>query len=469
MSDKKKYDLAIIGAGPGGYVAAIKASQMGKSVALIEKNLLGGTCLNIGCIPTKTLIASASVLHQVKRAAEFGIQTGPISVAYNQMKARKDTVVTKLRKGLEGLLKANHITIYHGSAQFESPFELKIIGKDNLYVSAEKIIIATGSFPLDIKEFPCDHLRILNSTSILELTEIPKTLAIIGGGYIGCEFASLFSELGTQVTILEALPSILTAQGSSIAQFMTQSFASKGIDIRTNTVVKSIENKKDHTQITLADGKTIDAAFTLVAVGRKVYTEGLMLEKAGLKCTEKGFLSTDEYMETDVRGIFAIGDVTGHWMLAHVASHQGLIAASNASGVQIKMHYESVPAVVFTSPEIATVGMTLEQALSANISITQGSIPFQALGKAQASIDIEGFTQIIADKKTGQILGATVIGHEASNLIAEMALAIQNELTLESVLETIHAHPTLAESWHEAAALALNSPINFPPKKHQEI
>jgi dihydrolipoamide dehydrogenase len=380
------------------------------------------------------------------------------------MKKRKDQVVLKIRTSLEGLLKSNKIAIYRGAAQFESPTQLKIMGEENLYLQAEKIIIATGSVPLDIKAFPCDHKRILNSTSILELTETPKSLAIVGGGYIGCEFASLFAELGVKVTILEALPTILAAQGSTVASFMTKTFTAKGIEIQTNVMVKHIENKGDHVHVTLADGKTLDADMALVSIGRKVYTDGLKLEKAGLQTTDKGVLQTDEKMETDVRGIYAIGDVTGKWMLAHVGSHQGIVAGSNAAGVSAKMHYESVPAVVFTSPEIATVGLTLEQATQAGYAATIGSFPFMALGKAQASMDTEGFAQIIADKKTGQILGAVVIGHEASNLIAEMALAIQNELTLESIIETIHAHPTVAEAWHEAALIANETPINFPPK-----
>jgi dihydrolipoamide dehydrogenase len=464
MTERKKHDVVVIGSGPGGYVAANKAAQMGKSVAIVEKGLLGGCCLNVGCIPTKTLIANASVYHQIKRAADFGITTGPVSFHYDQMKQRKDHVVQKLRSGVEGLLKSNKVTIYRGTAQFDSPHVLKVMGQDNLFIEADKIIIATGSIPLDIKAFPCDDKRILNSTSILELTEVPKSLAIIGGGYIGCEFASLFAELGVKVTILEALPTILTAQGQTVSQYMTKVFTAKGVTIQTNVAVKSIENRGNDVHITLADGSTLDADLALVSVGRKVYSEGLMLEKAGLKTTDKGVIETNDKMETEVPGIYAIGDITGKWMLAHVASHQGIIAASNAAGVEAKMHYESVPAVVFTSPEIATVGLTLEQAQQAGFNAVAGMFPFVALGKAQAAMDTDGFTQIIADKKTGQILGATCIGHEASNLIAEMALAIQNELTLDSVIDTIHAHPTVSESWLEAAAIANETPINFPPK-----
>lgn len=464
MSERKKYDIAVIGAGPGGYVAAIKAAQRGKSVALFEKEALGGCCLNVGCIPTKTLLSHAGIVHNIRKAASFGIETGPLSLHYDKMKARKDQVVSKIRSSLEGLIKSNQITIYRGQAQFESPHLLKIKGADSLYIEAQNIIIATGSIPLDIPAFPCDHDRILNSTSILELTQLPKSLAIVGGGYIGCEFATLFAELGTKVTILEALPTILAAQGQTVAQFMTKSMTARGIDIQTQVSVKTIENKKNQVHITLSDGKNLDADYALVSVGRKVYTDGLMLEKAGLSPNERGFIETNEKMETAVRGIYAIGDVTGKWMLAHVASHQGIVAASNAAGIDAKMHYEAVPAVVFTSPEIATVGLTLEQAQKAGHVATVGTFPFQALGKAQAAMETDGFAQVIADKKTGQILGAVVIGHEASNLIAEMALAIQNELTLESIMETIHAHPTLAESWHEAALMANETPIHFPPK-----
>lgn len=464
MTERKKFDIAVIGSGPAGYVAAIRAAQLGKTVALIEKGLIGGCCLNVGCIPTKTLIANTSILHSIKKAAEFGITTGPISFHYDQMKKRKDQVVAKIRNSLEGLLKTNKITIFRGNAQFESPSLLKVMGQDNLYIEAEKMVIATGSVPLDIKAFPCDHERILNSTSILELTEAPKSLAIVGGGYIGCEFASLFAELGTKVTILEALPTILTAQGATVSQFMTKAFKDRGVDVQTNVMVKNIENKKNHVLITLADGKTMQADLALVSVGRKVYTDGLFLEKAGLKTTDKGFLETNDQMETAVRGIYAIGDVTGKWMLAHMGSHQGVVAAMNACGREAKIHYESVPAVVFTSPEIATVGLTQEQATQAGYNAITGMFPFQALGKAQAAMETEGFFQVVADKKTGQILGAIAIGHEASNLIAEMALAIQNELTLDSVMDTIHAHPTLAEGWHEAALIANETPINFPPR-----
>ena len=245
---------------------------------------------------------------------------------------------------------------------------------------------------------------------------------------------------------------------------MTKVFTQKGVQIQTNVMVKGIENRGDFVEVLLSDGNKIEFDLALVSVGRKVYTEGLMLEKAGINTTDRGMIAVNEKMETGVKNIYAIGDVIGKWMLAHVAAHQGIVAGSNAAGLDEEIHYEAVPAVIFTSPEIATVGLSLEEALRAGYSATQSSFPFSALGKAVAALETEGFSQIVADSKTGQILGATVIGHEASNLISEMTLAIQNELDLESVIATIHAHPTVAESWHEAVLLAANRPINFPPK-----
>ena len=464
MIEKKIFDVAVIGAGPGGYVAAIRAAQLGKTVALIEKEFLGGTCLNVGCIPTKTLLANANVHHLIKRAEEFGITTGPVSIHYEKMKKRKDEVIQKMRGGIEGLIKSNKISLFRGTAHFESRRELKILGADHAFITAEKIIIATGSIPMDIAAFPCDHKKILNSTSILELTHVPTSLVIVGGGYIGCEFASLFAELGAKVTILEALPTILMAQGQTIAQFMTKAMMKRGIEIRTGAKVKAIQHHQEGVRVSLEGEEWIDAEKALIAVGRLPYTKELRLEKAGLSVTQRGFLDTNERMETEVADIYAIGDVTGKGMLAHVASHQAMVAAENACSYPSSIHYEAVPAVVFTSPEIATVGITPEKAQELGYNVTVGAFPFQALGKAQASLEQEGFTQVISDAKTGQILGAAVVGHDASNLIAEMTLAMQNELTLESILETIHAHPTMAESWHEAVAMALQRPIHLPPK-----
>lgn len=464
MVDQEDFDVIVIGAGPAGYVAAIKASQLGKKVALVEKGKMGGVCLNVGCIPTKALISHAQVLEKVMHAADFGITTGSVSFDYGKMKERKDQVVTKFVKSLEGLIGSHGVHILKGEAQFTGPKELKVKGAESKIIRGSAIIIATGSEPMEIAAAPCDHQKIFNSTSILEMQKLPKTLAVIGGGYIGCEFASLYAELGVKVVILEALSQIVAAQGPAISQVLTAAFKKKGIDVRTGVIVESTKALPQSVKITLKGGEVVETEAVLVAVGRKVVTQNLSLEKAGVVVNEKGMIAVNDKMETSVPGIFAIGDVTGKVMLAHVGSHQGIVAAINATGGDATMHYNAVPSVIFTLPEIAMVGLTLEQAGEKGYAAAAGKFPFQALGKAVAAGDTDGFAQIVIDKKTGQILGAQVVGHEASSLIAEPTLAITNELTAESMTETIHAHPTLPEAWLEAALLSIDTPIHFPPK-----
>lgn len=464
MAEKENFDVAVIGAGPGGYVAAIKVAQNGKRVALIEKEELGGTCLNVGCIPTKTLIANADVLKHISHAEDFGISVGKVSFDYKKMKERKDGVISGIRSSLEGLLKSNGITIFKGRGEFKTRTEIKIHGEKSQVIKADKTIIASGSTTLDIPAFPCDHKKILNSTSILDMTELPKTLVIVGGGYIGCEFASLYAEMGVKVIICEALSSILATQGEGIASFMTKAFTKKGIDIRTDVMVEAIDTSGDGVKVRLKGGEEVLGDKALISIGRKVVSEGLGLNNIGLKPTDRGIIEVNDKMETVIPGIYAIGDVTGKAMLAHVASHQGIVAGANAVGQEGSMHYNAVPAVVFTHPEIATVGMTLEEAKKAGYNAHKADFPFKALGKSQAAMETEGYATIVVDKETKEILGSQVIGHDASTLIAEMALAINNELTLDCVIETIHAHPTIAESWLEAALIANETPIHFPPK-----
>jgi len=467
--ERKEFDVVVIGAGPGGYVAAIKASQLGKKVALVEKDQMGGTCLNVGCIPTKTLIASALMLSRVQHASDFGIEVGSISFDYSKMKSRKDGVVDKIKKSLEGLIRSNGITILKGTAEFTSPNEIKVSGPSQEILHFQKAIIATGSEPLDIAAFPCDHVKIFNSTSILELSTLPKKIAIIGGGYIGCEFASLFKTLGVSVSLIEALPTILTAQGATIADVMTKTFTRKGIEISTGASVETIDRQGDGVLVHLKGKEPIAADIALIAIGRKVVSYGLGLEKAGVLTDSKGAIVVDETMKTNVPGIYAIGDVTGKFLLAHVASHQGIVAGSNACGQEAHIHYDAVPAVIFTNPEIATVGMSPEQAQASGLNISIGKFPFQALGKAVATMETEGFAQIITEKPSGKILGALVIGEGAASLIAEMALAMHNELTVECIFDTIHAHPTLPEAWMEAALLSVDTPIHFPPKAKKGV
>lgn len=467
-NEQQKFDIAVIGGGPGGYPAAIKAAQMGKSVALIEAGQLGGTCLNRGCIPSKALIAGAEALHRIKQAEEFGIHVENVSFDFSKMVQRKDRIVDKVRGGLEGLIAANKITLLKGFGKFVTPRRIKIQGEDNVEIYAEKTIIATGSEPRDMSAFPFDHKRIHDSTSMLEISKLPKKLVIIGGGVIGCEFASLYVEFGVEVIILEALERIIPMECTSVSTALTKAFKKRGISIETSVFVEGIENTGKGVVVKLAGGNTHEADMALVATGRKLNTSGIGLENAGVHIKENGLLDVADTMETNVPGIFAVGDIASKWWLAHVASHQGLVAASNAAGKPMRMHYNAVPSVIFTNPEIGTVGYTLEEAINKGYRATIGTFPFQALGKSQATFQTEGFAQVILDRETGQVLGAQVVGHEAATLVAEMGVVIANEMTLECVTNTIHAHPTIAEAWLEAALVAGEEPLHLPPKRKRK-
>lgn len=467
MADEDtKFDIIVLGGGPGGYPAAIRAAQLGKKVALIEAKELGGTCLNRGCIPSKTLIAGAEVLQKAKEAEEFGVMiSGPITFDYSKMVDRKDAVVTKVRKGLEGLIASNKIKLFKGFGKFNGPKEIKITGTDNAIIRGDKIIIATGSEPRNIPAFPFDWKKIHDSTSLLELRTLPKSLIIIGGGVIGCEFASLYNILGVEVTIIEMMPRIIPMESTGVSNALTKAFKKKGIKIETGVLVEKVETTPNGIKAVLPGGKTIEGDIALVSVGRALNTNSIALEKAGVKVADNGLIPVNEQMETSVPGIYAIGDIASKWWLAHVATHQGLVAADHACGHHARMNYDAVPSVIFTVPEIGTVGLSLEQAIDKGYKATVSAFPFQALGKSQAALQTEGFAQVVIDRETGQVLGAQIVGHEASTLIAEMTVAITNELTVESITETIHAHPTVPEAWLEAALLASDKPLHLPPQK----
>jgi dihydrolipoamide dehydrogenase len=433
-------------------------------VALIEAKEVGGTCLNRGCIPSKTLIANAEVLHKIQDAEQYGISVGEVTFHYDKMVDRKDGVVGKIRKSLEGLIGANKITLIRGYGKLTSPNTIKVMGEDNIEITADKIIIATGSEPRNIPAFPFDFKKIHDSTSLLEMRKLPKKLAIIGGGVIGCEFASLYSVMGVEVTILEMLPRIIPMEAEVVSTALAKAFTRKGIKIETGVKVEGIDTSGKGVKVLLGGGNSVDADIALVAVGRKLNTNDIGLEKAGIVPLDNGMIPVDEHMETHVSGIYAIGDIASKWWLAHVATHQGLVAANNAIGKHAVMNYNAVPSVIFTTPEIATIGLSLEAALEKGYKAVVGNFPFQALGKSQASLQTDGFAQIVLDKTTGQVLGAQVVGHEASTLIAEMGIVIANELTVECITETIHAHPTIAEAWMEAAFLGEDAPLHWPPK-----
>lgn len=465
--EKQKFDIIVLGGGPGGYPAAIRAAQKGKKVALVEAKDLGGTCLNRGCIPSKALIAGAEEWTRAQKAAEFGIHFNGLSFDYGKMAQRKDQVVNRMRKGLEGLISSNKITLFHGFGQFTSPRDIKVFGQDNALLTAENIIIATGSEPREIPAFPFDYEKIHDSTSLLALTALPKSIAIIGGGIIGCEFASLYASLGVSVVVIELLPRILPMEAQEISSALAKAFAKVGIKVETGIKVEKIEKTKEGIVVKASDNKSFSAEVALVAVGRGLNTTKIGLDKAAVLVQDNGIIAVNNKMQTNVDGIYAVGDIASKWWLAHVASHQGIVAAENACGDQAKMDYRAVPSAIFTNPEIGSVGLTLEAAIQQGYKAKVGAFPFQALGKSQATLHADGFAQIVIDEKTGQILGAQVIGFEASSLIAEMALAITNELTVESLTETIHAHPTIAEVWLEAGFIAEGLPIHLPPKKKE--
>ncbi len=461
---EKHYDVVVIGSGPGGYPAAIRAASRGKKTALIEAGQIGGTCLNVGCIPSKSLIASAGKFDSLKQMAEFGITVGTSSFDYAKMVEKKNADVAKIRKSLEGLIKSHGVEIIQGFATFSGPKELSVEGENRLTIKAQKIIIATGSMPKSIPAFPFDGKKILDSTALLDLKKLPTSIAIVGGGVIGCEFASLFNLLGVKVVLIEMMPQLLPMECSSVSTALTSHFKKRGIQIETGAKVEKIETSKEGVTVLLGNGTTHPAEIALVAVGREMNLSKLNLDKAGVKLQNPSQIQVNERMETSVKDIYAVGDIASKWWLAHVATHQGLVAADNACGHPAKMHYNAVPNVIFTSPEIATVGMTLEEAKKAGYAAASEKFPLQALGKAQVTGKTEGFVQWVIDQKTGALLGAQSFGYEASSMIGESTIAIQNELLIESVQETIHPHPTLTESWMEAAFLSTNLPLHLPPK-----
>ena len=462
--EKKYFDFAILGGGPGGYVAAIRAAKSGKSVALIESKELGGTCLNRGCIPTKAHVANTDVLRKVKKAEAFGISTQSVTFEYPKMKQRVDKVVSSIVKGLSGLIEANKITVFKGEGKCVSPNEIKVLGETTTLIEAKVLILATGSEPKNVPAFPFDHNQILCSTSILKKETLPKSLVIIGGGVIGCEFASLYHELGVEITVLEALPNLIPMEAKDLGSALKGSFEKRGIKVHTGVKVQAIETNKKGVEVQLLEGSPLKAEWALVAVGRQLNTVDIGLEHTGISLLPNGAINVNSHMQTDVPHIYAIGDITAKWMLAHVASHQGVVAAEHALGREnAKMHYNAIPSIIFTYPEIASVGLSLEQAQAQGHEASLGKFPFQALGIAQAKIETEGFAQVVVDSKTRQILGAQIFGPEAASCIAELTTAIQNELTLDCIKETVHAHPTLPEAWLEAAFLADDMPIHLPP------
>ena len=464
MGNKDKnlnYDLVIIGGGPGGYVAAIRASRQGARVALVEKEFIGGVCLNWGCIPTKAMIRSAEIYHEVQDARKFGINIdGDISIDLPSVIKRKDRVVRRLVKGIEVLLKNENVDIYNGIGLLSQPGQVQVElddGEEQI-LGAKNIIIATGSKTASLPIPGIDLPGVITSREALDLEEMPEKMVVIGGGVIGMEFAFLYANMGVEVTVIEFENSIVPDADNDITDELAKLARNKKINIHTSSQAKKIAETEGRNNNMLVafeeegEEKYIITDKVLVAVGRLPNLPGIDTESLGLELNDKrGGIKVDDHMRTSVDGIYAIGDVTDKILLAHVASHQGIVAADNITGSDHKMDYKAVPSAIFTDPEVATVGMSEKDAKKAGINYVVGRFPFSANGKVMAMGERRGFVKIIKEEESGQVIGAGIIGLHATDLIATLTLAVNKNLTAHEIAETIHAHPTTAEVIHEAA------------------
>lgn len=457
--------ITILGAGPGGYVAAIKAAQLGAEVTVIEDGEVGGTCLNWGCIPTKTLIASAEVLHKARNAKSYGLDfKGTVTPNIEKIVDRKNKVVSTQVKGIRALFKSWGITLLEGRGKITESKKIVVTLKDGstVEVDSDKVIIATGSRPAQIPVFPFDGKRILSSDHAINPDSIPESLLIVGAGVIGCEFAFIYKEFGSEVTMVEMMPNAVSTEDVEISSLMERELKKKKIKLLTDTSVEKVDLNDDGVTVHLSGGKTVEAEKVLVSIGRAVNTENIGLEDIGVEKGPRGEIVVGEDLQTNVEGVYAIGDVTGGVMLAHLASKEGIVAAENAMGRNARINYDVIPAAIFTSPEIGSVGLNEKKATEKGLKIRVGRFQFRALGKAHAMGEISGLFKIIADEETDKILGAHIIGPHASDLIHEVALAMEKGLTAKDIAHTIHAHPTLAEGVMEAAEDVHDAAIHLP-------
>jgi len=461
-----EFDVIVIGAGPGGYPAAIKAAQMGAKTAIIEREWLGGTCLNCGCIPTKTLIAGAEVYQKILHAGSFGINVGTPEIDYPAMKKRKDDVISTQQQGIAYLLKSHGVTLFEGTGSFRDAHTIAVKTNHGATkeITGKNIIIATGSTST-VPGFIPKHERIVESRAFLELEKLPETLMVLGGGYIGSELACMAAGLGVKVTIVELLPDILMLLDKDIRQIVKRHMKKElGMTLLTGDAMENIKALDDKVTAT-AGGKEIEADMLLVSIGRSPVTDGLNAEAAGVALSERGYIEVDELSRTNVPHIYCIGDVSGRMQLAHAATSQAMYAVEHALKDEEKIEEVVIPGVIFTSPEVALVGITEDEAKKLGLNVNVGKFHFKPLGKAQAANETEGFVKILADKETDRILGAQCAGPHATDLISEMVIAVREELTAEELGNTVHAHPTFAEIWMEAAHALHKSCIHAPPAR----
>ena len=444
--------IAIIGGGPGGYVAAIRAAQLGSKVTLIERDTLGGTCLNRGCMPTKSLLQSADLLSEIKEAQTFGISVQGTTVDFPAVSQRKNMVVSQLVRGVESLMKKNKVRVIRGAGTIIDPKKVGVAGSDETVV-VDSIVIATGSVSSKVPIDGIEGQGVITSDDALKMEQLPKSVVIIGGGVIGLEFGQIFHRLGSKVTIVEMLPQLLPTEDTEIAQALEALLKKEGIDTFTSATVKKISDAKGGKKVSFAtkEGEMERVAEkVLVAVGRKPDFGGLDLKKLGISI-DKGAIVVNKRMETNIPGIYAIGDVVGGIMLAHVAMDEGKCAVQNALGSESKIDYEAVPRCIYTSPEVAGVGLTESQAKERYDNLQVGRFPFVGNGRALTLNQTAGMVKVITDAKYGQILGVHILGPNATELIAEAVLAMRMEATSSDLGRTTHAHPTLSEAVMEAA------------------
>lgn len=464
MADKE-CDALVIGAGPGGYVCAIRLGQLKQKTILVEREWIGGTCLHVGCIPSKALITAAKFVEKTKHAADFGVNVGNINIDFPKMVQWKKGIVEKFSGGINQLLKANNVETVMGMARFRSANEVEVRNGDKTTViSAKNIVIATGSVPAQVPTFPFDGQRVISSTEALALAEIPKRLLVIGGGYIGLEMGIMYAHLGSKVTVVEMMDQLLPGFDVELVRTLTRSIRQKGIEYLLKAKAKAYEGSVGNMKLTVeVDGKdqVLEGDRILVTVGRKPNTAGLELEKAGLSTDKAGFIPVNNRGETSAAGVYAIGDVIGNPMLAHKASKEGEIVAEIIAGHKRAFDYIAMPAVIFTDPEIATVGLSESEAKEKGYDVAAGKFPFAASARALTQGATEGYVKVIYDKESRQVLGFHIIGPEASDLIGEAALAIEMGSSVEDISLTVHPHPTLTETMMESAKAAIGEAIHI--------
>ncbi len=450
---EQNYDVIVIGSGPGGYVAGIRAGQLGLKVGVIEKDpFLGGTCLHRGCIPTKSLLENADVWQKVQKAKDFGITIGDAKLDFSAVQTRKQGVVDQNAKGIEFLFKKNKVERITGMG---TVIDAKTVEVDGKRLSTKNIILAMGSVPKDLPHIKADGKRIINSDHILRLTEVPKSMLVIGAGAVGCEFASIFARFGAKVTIVEVMPQLLPIEDEDIAKEFTRVFKKKGIDVYTDSKVLSCEVTDSGVKSTIeSKGKqvVIETELVLSATGRRAVTETAGLDKTQVKIDQRGFIQVDEFMRTNVPGIYAIGDIVPTPALAHCASAEGILAVEHIKGMPVRpINYDHVPNCTYTDPEVASVGLTEKKAKERGYDVKIGKFPFTANSKAKIIGEANGLVKYVVDAKYDELLGVHIVGPKATELIVEGCAALELEATSESIAKTIHAHPTLSEALMEAA------------------